>query len=146
MASTMADVALLDRTIAGGVAVSAAEPKQVRIGIVKSMLANLDGDTETAFRAAIDKLKSQGVTVVDVEMAKLDELNGQVGFPVALYEAYDDMVAYLKRSGTGITIEDLAKGIASPDVKGTYDGLVFRANCPDPTTRWSMPSRPMRRQ
>jgi Asp-tRNA(Asn)/Glu-tRNA(Gln) amidotransferase A subunit family amidase len=132
MASTMADVALLDRTIAGGVAVSPAEPKQVRIGVVKSMLTNLDGDTETAFGAAIDKLKSQGVTVVDVEMAKLDELNGQVGFPVALYEAYDDMAAYLKRSGTGISIEELAKGIASPDVKGTYDGLVIPRKLPGP--------------
>lgn len=132
MAATIADVALLDRTIAGGVAVTPAEPKQVRIGIVKSMLTNLDGDTETAFRAAIDKLKSQGVTVVDVEMAKLDELNGQVGFPLALYEAYDDMVAYLKRSGTGISIEDLAKGIASPDVKGTYDGLVLPRKLPGP--------------
>ena len=132
MASTMADVALLDRVIAGGVAVSPADLKQVRLGVVKSMLANLDGDTETAFRAAIDKLKSQGVTVVDVEMPKLDELNGQVGFPVALYEAYDDMVAYLKRSGTGITIEELAKGIASPDVKGTYDGLVIPRKLPGP--------------
>ena len=64
------------------------------------MLANLDGDTEAAFRAALDKLKSAGVTVVDVEMPKLAELNGQVGFPVALYEAYDDMVAYLKHTGT----------------------------------------------
>ncbi len=132
MASTMADVALLDRIVAGGVAVSPAELKQVRLGVVKSMLANLDGDTETAFRAAIDKLKSQGVTIVDVEMTKLDELNGQVGFPVALYEAYDDMVAYLKRSGTGITIEELAKGIASPDVKGTYDGLVIPRKLPGP--------------
>src|SRR4051794_575822 len=67
MASTMADVALLDRIVAGGVAASPAELKQVRIGIVKSMLANLDGDTETAFRAAIDKLRTQGVAIVDVE-------------------------------------------------------------------------------
>jgi mandelamide amidase len=132
MASTMADVAMLDRTIAGGVAVSPADLKQVRIGIVKSMLSNLDSDTEAAFRTAIDKLKSQGVTVVDVEMAKLDELNGQVGFPVALYEAYDDMAAYLKRSGTGISVEELAKGIASPDVKGTYDGLVIPRKLPGP--------------
>jgi mandelamide amidase len=132
MASTMADVAMLDRTIAGGAAVSPADLKQVRIGIVKSMLSNLDGDTETAFRTAVDKLKSQGVTVVDVEMAKLDELNGQVGFPVALYEAYDDMAAYLKRSGTGISVEELAKGIASPDVKGTYDGLVIPRKLPGP--------------
>jgi mandelamide amidase len=123
---------MLDRTIAGGVAVSPADLKQVRIGIVKSMLSNLDSDTGTAFRTAIDKLKSQGVTIVDVEMAKLDELNGQVGFPVALYEAYDDMAAFLKRSGTGISIEELAKGIASPDVKGTYDGLVIPRKLPGP--------------
>ena len=132
MAVTMTDVALLDRIIAGGGAITPANPKEVRIGVVKSMLANLDGDTETAFRAAIDKLKSAGVTVVDVEMPKLAELNGQVGFPLALYEAYDDMVVYLKKTGTGITIEQLAKGIASPDVKGTYDGLVIPRKLPGP--------------
>jgi Asp-tRNA(Asn)/Glu-tRNA(Gln) amidotransferase A subunit family amidase len=132
MAATVADVALLDRVIAGGGAITPANPKDVRIGVVKTMLANLDGDTEAAFRAAIDKLKSAGVTVVDVEMPKLAELNGQVGFPLALYEAYDDMVAYLKKTGTGITIEQLAKGIASPDVKGTYDGLVVPRKLPGP--------------
>jgi mandelamide amidase len=104
MASTMADVALLDRIIAGGGAVAPANLKKVRIGVEKTMLANLDSDTETAFRAGLDKLKSAGVTVVDVEMPKLGELNGQVAFPVALYEAYDDMVAYLKHTGTGISI------------------------------------------
>ena len=135
MAATMADVALLDRVIAGGGAIAPANPKQVRIGVVKAMLANLDGDTEAAFRAAIDKLKSAGVTVVDVEMPKLAELNGKVGFPLALYEAYDDMVVYLKKTGTGITIEQLAKGIASPDVKGTYDGLVIPRKLPAPENK-----------
>jgi mandelamide amidase len=95
MAATMADVALLDRVLAGGDPILPANLKEVRIGVVKAMLANLDGDTEAAFRAALDQLKAEGVTVVDVEMDKLAELNGQVGFPVALYEAYDDMVAYL---------------------------------------------------
>ncbi|MES1147698.1 MAG: amidase family protein, partial [Bradyrhizobium guangdongense] len=68
MAATMADVALLDRVIAGGDAVIAADLKQVRIGIVKSMLANLDGDTQAAFEASVAQMKSQGVTIVDVEM------------------------------------------------------------------------------
>jgi len=104
----------------------------VRIGVVAEMLANLDSDTDAAFRSALDKLKSAGVTVVDVEMPKLAELNGQVGFPVALYEAYDDMVAYLKSTGSGVTIEDLAKTIASPDVMGTYDGLVIPRKLPGP--------------
>jgi mandelamide amidase len=65
-------------------------------------------------------------------MPKLGELNGQVSFPVALYEANDDMVAYLKRSGSGLTIEALVKEIASPDVKGTYDGLVLPRKLPGP--------------
>jgi indoleacetamide hydrolase len=132
MASTVADVALLDRVIAGGGAVEPASLKGLRIGVEKTMLANLDGDTDAAFRASLDKLKSAGVTVVDVEMPDLGKLNGQVGFPVALYEAYDDMVAYLKHTGTGITIEDLAKQISSADVKGTYDGLVIPRKVPGP--------------
>lgn len=132
MAATMADVALLDRIIAGGGATAPANLKEVRIGIEKTMLANLDGDTDAAFRASLDKLKAAGVTVIDVEMPKLGELNSQVGFPVALYEAYDDMVAYLKHTGSGVTIEELAKQIASPDVKGTYDGLVIPRKLPGP--------------
>ncbi|WP_456617461.1 indoleacetamide hydrolase [Bradyrhizobium sp. P5_C12] len=125
MAATMADVALLDRVIAGGEPVAPADLKQVRIGIVKTMLANLDADTEAAFHAAVAQMKAQGITMIEIEMPQLAELNGQASFPVALYEAYDDLVAYLAHTGTGITVEALAKEIASPDVKGTYDGLVI---------------------
>jgi indoleacetamide hydrolase len=132
MAATAADVALLDRVIAGGDAVQAADLRLVRIGIVKTMLSNLDADTDAAFQAALTKMKTQGVTIVEIEMPHLAELNVQVGFPVALYEAYDDMVAYLAHSGTGITIDALAREIASPDVKGTYDGLVIPRKLPGP--------------
>jgi indoleacetamide hydrolase len=86
MATTIADVAVLDRVIAGGGPIAPANLKEVRIGVVAAMLANLDGDTEAAFRAALDKLRKAGVTVIDVEMPKLGELNAQVAFPVALYE------------------------------------------------------------
>jgi mandelamide amidase len=132
MAATMADVALLDRVIAGGDAVAPADLAGLRIGIVKTMLTNLDADTESAFHAAIAQMKTLGVLLVEIEMPELAELNGQVGFPVALYEAYDDMVAYLKHTGTGLTIEAMAKDIASPDVKGTYDGLVIPRKLPGP--------------
>ncbi|WP_369720894.1 indoleacetamide hydrolase [Bradyrhizobium sp. LLZ17] len=132
MAATMADVELLDRVIAGGEAVAPADLKQVRIGLVRSMLTNLDADTDAAFQAAVAEMKARGVTVVEIVMPELAELNGQVGFPVALCEAYDDMVAYLAHTGTGITIEAMAKEIASPDVKGTYDGLVIPRKLPGP--------------
>lgn len=96
------------------------------------MLANLDADTRAAFDAALTKMKDAGVTVVDVDMPKLMETNGAIGFSVALYEASDDMVKYLKASGSGKTIADLAKGISSPDVKATYDALVIPRKLPGP--------------
>ena len=42
------------------------------------------------------------------------------------------MIAYLKHTGTGLSIEALAKEISSPDVKGTYDGLVIPRKLPGP--------------
>src|SRR5689334_14421891 len=131
MAASVADLALLDRVIAGGGAIGPADLKGVRVGVVAATLANLDDDTKAAFAAARSKLESAGVAVLDVDMPNLVELNGKVSFPVAIYEANDDMVAYLKR-GPKITIAELAKAIASPDVKGTYDGLVLPRKLPGP--------------
>ena len=73
-----------------------------------------DADTQGAFDAARAKLKEAGVVFVDVEMPKLMELNDAIGFPLALYEAYDDVLAYLKKTGTGLTIDKMAEQIASP--------------------------------
>lgn len=89
MGVAMADVALLDRVIAGGGAIQPAELKKVRVGVTAALLANLDADTKAAFEAAVAKMKAAGVTVVEVDMPKLMELNGAVGFPLALYEAYE---------------------------------------------------------
>src|SRR5258705_13060232 len=42
------------------------------------------------------------------------------------------MLAYLKKSGSGVSIETLAKEIESPAMKGTYDGLVIPRKLPGP--------------
>ena len=130
----MADVALLDRVIAGGDAVAPADLKQVRLGVVRSMLTNLDDDTECAFHAAIDRLKAQGVTVVDVEMPELADSTARSVFRSRSTKPMTTWSPISKRTGTGITIEALVEEIASPDVKGTYDGLVLPRKLPGRTT------------
>jgi len=42
------------------------------------------------------------------------------------------VVAYLDKHETGVSIDELAKQIVSPDVKGTYDGLVLPRKLPTP--------------
>ena len=132
MALSMADVELMDRVISGAPAATAADLRGVRVGLVGAFLANMDSDTQAVFDGALAKLKAAGMTVVPVEMPQLAALNGNVSFPVALYEAYDDMVAYLRSTNTGLTIEQLVAQIASPDVKGTYEGLVLPRMLPVP--------------
>ncbi len=132
MALAMADVDLLDRVITGAPPIQPAPLKGVRLGLAKPLLANMDADTQAAFDAALAKLKAAGVTLVDVEMAKLMDINGSVSFPIALYEAHDDMVKFLRHTGTKLTIAQVAEQAASPDVKGTYQGLVIPRKLPGP--------------
>jgi indoleacetamide hydrolase len=132
MAVSMADVELVDRVIGGDAPVSAADLKGVRLGVPVPFLANLDNDTRAGFDATMARLRAAGATVVDVPLPTLPAINGAISFPVALYEANEDMVAYLARHRTGVTIQQLAAGIASPDVKGTYDALVIPRKLPGP--------------
>jgi mandelamide amidase len=82
---------------------------------------------------ALTRLRQAGVTIVDVDMPDLKKINDAASFPVALYEAYDDLRAYLAKYQTGKTVEQLAAVIASKDVKATYDGLVVPRKLPAPS-------------
>jgi indoleacetamide hydrolase len=64
------------------------------------------------------------VTLVDVQMTGLADLNGKVSFPVALYEANVDLAKYLKKFGIPLDVKGVAAQIKSPDVKGIFDGMV----------------------
>jgi mandelamide amidase len=70
--------------------------------------------------------------VVEVDMPALEQTNKAVSFPVALYEAYDDLKVYLAKYRTGLSVERVAAQIASKDVKGTCEGLVVPRKLPAP--------------
>lgn len=125
MAVSMTDVELFDRVITGDAPVQPADLTKIRIGVNAPMLANLDEDTKAAFDTALQKMKGAGATVLEVDMPGLMELNGQIGFPVLFYEAYDDLVNYLKQTGSGVTIADVARDISSTDVKSSFDRFVM---------------------
>lgn len=133
IARTVADVALLDAVLVGRALVAPASLRGVRLGICREpFFADLDADTQAITDGALQKLAGAGVVLVELDMPGLVEINSQAGFPVALYEAYDDLAAYLAKHGTGLTVEQVAARIASPDVKGTYDDLVIPRKLPGP--------------
>ena len=133
MARTVADVALLDAVITGGKVSAPASLKDVKLGVYRPyFFNNLDADTSSVMSAALEKLAKAGATIVEVAMPELQQLNDAASFPVALYEAYDDMRVYLHKHHTGKTVEELAAVIMSQDVKGVYNGLVVPRKLPTP--------------
>jgi Asp-tRNA(Asn)/Glu-tRNA(Gln) amidotransferase A subunit family amidase len=133
MAQTVADVALLDAVIIGGRPPAPAALGGVRLGVYRGyFFKDLDVDTRAVSEGALEKLRRVGVTIVDVDMPDLQKANDAASFPVALYEAYDDLKAYLAKYQTGVSVEQVAAAIASKDVKGTYDDLVVPRKLPTP--------------
>lgn len=133
MARTVADVALLDAVITGEKPVRPGDLRGVKLGVYRAyFFAGLDADTQAVTDAALKKLKAAGAQIIEVDMPDLARLNGNTSFPVALYEAYDDLATYLRKHGTNLTVEQVASQIASKDVKGTYDALVIPRKLPGP--------------
>lgn len=132
MGLTVADVELLDRVIAGAPRAKPAALKGLRLGLVPAFTGGLDADTQAVFDATLKRLRAAGVVLVAIDAPRLPALNDAISFPVALYEAREDMVAYLAKYATGVTIEQLAAQAASPDVKGTYEALVIPHKLPGP--------------
>jgi len=133
MAQTVADVALLDSVITGRTPVTAAPLAGVKLGVYRAyFFKDLDADVKAVTDAALDRLRQAGVTIVEVDMPDMSRLNDGASFPVALYEAYDDLKTYLDRHQVGKSVEQVAQTIASKDVKGTYDGLVVPRKLPAP--------------
>ena len=52
--------------------------------------------------------------------------------PVCLHEAKTDLTAYLERYETGVDITQVVAAIASPDVKGLFDGMIMPVTLPGP--------------
>jgi mandelamide amidase len=71
----------------------------------------------------LDRLKSAGMTLVDVDLSEEVALDAEAGFPIALYETVADLNRYLAQHEMGFDFAALAARVASPDVKGILQSL-----------------------
>jgi indoleacetamide hydrolase len=121
MARTVADVALLDSVIAGTPMPAPATLRGLRIGLPRAYFwDNLDAGLATVMNAAVARLTSAGVVFVSADLPGIGALNDSISFPVALYETYVDLPIYLATEAAGLTIDQVAAQIRSPDVQGAF--------------------------
>jgi indoleacetamide hydrolase len=126
MARTVADVALLDAVMTDSTVPAAVPLAGLRFGVPAILWQDLDKDVAAVLQKARAKLAAAGVVLVDIDMPGIVDLGGKSSLPIALHEPRTDMVAYLKAHGaSGITLENIAAQIASPDVKAAFQSIVL---------------------
>ena len=130
MALCMADVALLDGLIMDDLSLPPVQLDQLRLGVIASFWANMDDEVKPVAMAARAHLADAGITLVEVDDTQLMSINQAIGFPVVFHEAYDAMVDYLRTQGPGISIDELAEQIGSPDVRAIYEQFVLPRKLP----------------
>lgn len=123
MARCVDDIALLDAVLAGVDAPLAELPwaelplAGLRLGIPRRRCFDgADDAVLVVIERALQTLAEAGATLIETDVPELDELNAAVGFPVALHELTQDLPAYLRECGYGLSLEAVAAAIASPDV------------------------------
>ena len=100
MALTVGDITLLDSVMSGNPQVTqAAEIKTLRLGVARNpFFQNLDADTGRVMEDALTRLEAAGATLVEIDLPDLMDLNEKTSFPIALYEATQNMDNYLRDS------------------------------------------------
>lgn len=126
IARTVDDLILLDSVITNDLsAVIAANPHKIRLGVPTDFSTDVDTETANLAHAALDKLKSAGIILVEVDLSAIRMYDDQIGSPIALYEANRDIKVYLAKYRAGKTLDSLADQIASPDVRNTFFGAIL---------------------
>src|SRR5436190_2209841 len=125
MARTVSDLVLLDSAITRDQRqMETVAPRRIRLAVVPELFQDIDKETLQLVNRALDKLRRAGVEIIRLQVSGFLDLDNQSGFPIALFEATQDISAYLSTYHTGLTISQLAAQIASPDVKGVFDAFI----------------------
>jgi mandelamide amidase len=126
MARSVADLILLDSVITGeSSVVRPARLDELRLGVPRGyFFENLDPALAVVIEQALDKLRTAGITLVEADLPDVAKLNEAISFPIALYETGQTLPRYLKESGTDLSLADVIKAIASPDVKGVFETFI----------------------
>jgi Asp-tRNA(Asn)/Glu-tRNA(Gln) amidotransferase A subunit family amidase len=140
---SVADCTLLDGVVTGGPTEIAPAPlKGLRFGVPRRHFwENLDTELEQICESALRRLTDAGVVLVDVDMSEEASLDGEAGFPIALYETVTDLNRYLAEHETGLDYAGLVAKVASPDVKGILQSLIGANAVPEPAYQKALQQR-----
>ncbi|MFJ6328002.1 MULTISPECIES: indoleacetamide hydrolase [unclassified Rhizobium] len=118
VALSAADIVLLDSVVSGAPAITASAVKGVRFGIPhKHFWDMVDHEVAAVCMKALEKLKSEGAEVVEVDSEGLLHPYALSSMPISIYEGKVALSAFLAEHDFLLTFAEVAEQVASPDVR-----------------------------
>jgi len=126
VARSMRDVVLFDSVIARDPAsVQVPDLHGVRLAVCRAFFfGGLDPEVARLTDAALARLASAGVTIVEAELPGLDELVASVTDQVQEHDIRPGLIDYLQRYQTGVTFDQLVAQ-ASDDIREAFSVYVL---------------------
>ena len=140
MTRSVADCALLDSVVTGSATASeGVSLKGLRLGVPRAHFWDLlDAETARLMEGVLARLKDAGVVLIEADIPDVARLDGEAGFPIALYETVVDLNAYLAEHGSTMRYPELVAQCASPDVKGLLQSLHGEGAIPETAYRHAL--------
>ncbi|MGH6989695.1 MAG: indoleacetamide hydrolase [Stellaceae bacterium] len=137
MARSVTDCTLLDGVVCDQPGpLATILPKGLRLGVPRRHFWDgLDAELGRICEAALERLRTAGVDLVEIDLGETATLDAAAGFPIALYETLTDLGRYLAEHGGALDFAALAKQTASPDVNGILNGLAGAGAVPEAAYR-----------
>jgi Asp-tRNA(Asn)/Glu-tRNA(Gln) amidotransferase A subunit family amidase len=122
----IADLVLVDAVITGhGGEITGTPASEIRLGIPTNFyFEGVEKAVDEVIRTALQKIATAGVTLVEVALPGLAELQQASGAPIRGYEGGPLLTAYLEdRTDNYTSLGDLIAAIGTPSVKAVFAGL-----------------------
>jgi indoleacetamide hydrolase len=126
MARTVSDLILLDAVMSGGEAdYRAADIASIRLGIPRGyFFEKLEPELRNLVEQNLQKISAADVELIEVDIAMIDDIEAEIGFPMVSYEIREELPAYLTSlTEDQLDFSGLVSAIASPDVKAIFETL-----------------------
>ena len=131
-ASSVDDIIAVDRVLADTGATEDLEAESLRLAVPRTpFFQGLEKETAKVMEDTLVILGDAGITLVEIDMPEVFELNSKISFPVALFETLRELSDYLETNNIGISLEQLTENIASPDVKHIMEAALGEQRVPE---------------
>lgn len=125
LARRVEDIILLDKLLTGGTGSSTRRIKlsALRLGLPRTYFHDhLSPDISSVMEDTFEKLKANGVILIEADIPDVAELIPQVGMPIVFYEMLREISFFLLRHGNTVSMTSIIEQMAGKVEKAAMSG------------------------